>query len=83
MFCFILASCLGNPCCIPAGRGSIQQGSVRPDHRDVGVSSTADAQTGKNQVKGIHIFITITDRYRKGSEERQKGVGETKGYLMG
>ncbi len=31
----------------------------------------------------IHIFITITDRYRKGSVERQKGVGETKGYLMG
>ncbi len=70
-------------CCIPAGRGSIQQGSVRPDHRDVGVSSAADAQTDKNQVQGIHIFITIADRYRKGSIERLKGVGETKGYLVG
>ncbi len=32
------------------GGGSIQQGSVRLDHRDVGVSSNADAQTDKNQV---------------------------------
>ncbi len=43
-------SIIRNLCCIPAGRGSIQQGSVRPDHHDVGVSSNADAQTDKNHV---------------------------------
>ncbi len=40
------------------------------------MSSNADAQTDKNQVKGINIFITITNGYRKGSVLRQKGVGE-------
>ncbi len=73
----------GRECCIPARRGSIQQGSVKLEHGDVGVSGNADAKTDKNQVWGIHTFITITDRYRKGSVLRQKGVGETEEYLTG
>ncbi len=43
------------------------------------MSSNADAQTDKTQVKGIHTFKpTTTNGYRKGSVLRQKGVGETK-----
>ncbi len=47
-FSFVRAHFALVACCIPVGRGSIQQGSDRPDHRDVGVSSTADAQTDEN-----------------------------------
>ncbi len=70
-------------CCIPVGTGPIQQGSVRPDQRDVGVSSNADTQTVKNQVQGIHAFITITNGYTKGSVIRQKEVRVTRVYQVG
>ncbi len=67
-------------CCIPAGRGSIQQGSVRPDHRDVGVSSNTDTQSVENKTWGIQGFITIMDEYKTGIKDgsvlRLKGVGE-------
>ncbi len=53
-------------CCISAGRGSIQQRSVRPDHGDVVVSNTLDAQLEENLVWGTHFFITIMNGYKNG-----------------
>ncbi len=67
-------------CCIPAGRGSIQQGSVRLAPGDVGVSSYTGTQSVENKTWGIQGFITIMDEYKtgikSGSVLRLKGVGE-------
>ncbi len=67
-------------CCIPAGRGSIQQGSVRLTPGDVGVPSYTGTQSVENTMWGIQRFMTIIDEYKngikRGSVLRLKGVGE-------